>query len=295
MYQMDNLGTNMPPVNTFGTPAPTTFAPIPPANFGAAFDQSARKINIEPNNLSGRQLIGKTAIGLVVGLLIATLLFVTLSFIGTMFQGAMQGGANFKANPLLRIIVLFIGFLSSFIGNMIVAGAYSVFFSKKYYDSGKMFAFLLLTNALLFIVLAPIYIVFAKDINTLFLILGFHVMFSIFISANQMEFLANPNYSGSALMGNVLGIAVAFLFYSIMYKSAKVSSVSNQTYFFMLFPSILAFTLLPLFSGLREKIYYKFYEMGAKAFYIPSLSEVTTDDITEQSKAEQEAEINVNF
>jgi hypothetical protein len=87
---------------------------------------------------------------------------------------------------------------------MLVAGAYSVFFSKKYYDSSKMFGFLLLTNALLLLILAPIYIVFSKDIGTLFLLLGFHVMFSIFISANQMDFLSNPNYSGSALMGNVL-------------------------------------------------------------------------------------------
>jgi hypothetical protein len=88
---------------------------------------------------------------------------------------------------------------------------------------------------------------------------------------------------------------MAFLFYSILYKSAKLSSVSNQTYFFMLFPSILAFTLIPFFSGIWEKIYYKFYEMGTKSFYIPSLSEMTTDDAAEQSREEQDAEINVNF
>ncbi|NOZ43672.1 MAG: hypothetical protein GXP45_00600 [bacterium] len=196
---------------------------------------------------------------------------------------------------MLWIIVLFIGFLSSFIGNMIVAGAYSLFYSKKYYNSSKMFGFLLLTNAILFVILAPIYIVFAKNIEILFLILGFHVMFSVFVSASQMDFLANPNYSGSALIGNVFGFAMSFLVYSIIYKTAKVSSVSNQTYFFMLFPSIIAFTLVPFFAGLWEKIYYKFYEMGSNAFYIPSLSEVTTDDATEQSKEEQEEEIHVDM
>jgi hypothetical protein len=144
---------------------------------------------------------------------------------------------------------------------MIVAGAYSVFYSKKYYNSSKTFGFLLLTNAILLVVLAPIYIVFAKQVETLFLILGFHIMFSSFVSANQMDFLSNPNYSGSALIGNVFGFAMAFLVYSIIYKSAKVSSVSNQTYFFMLFPSIISFTLIPFFAGLWEKIYYKFYEM----------------------------------
>jgi len=283
----------MPPIEGFQQNPMNNFASVPSADFGAVLNNS--KLNSEPNNLNGWQLLGKMAIGLVVGVLIAVLLFVVLSFVGTMFSEAIQWGAWFQSNPLLWIIVLFIGFLSSFIGNMIVAGAYSLFYSKKYYNSSKMFGFLLLTNAILFVILAPIYIVFAKNIEILFLILGFHVMFSVFVSASQMDFLANPNYSGSALIGNVFGFAMSFLVYSIIYKTAKVSSVSNQTYFFMLFPSIIAFTLVPFFAGLWEKIYYKFYEMGSNAFYIPSLSEVTTDDATEQSKEEQEEEIHVDM
>jgi len=293
---MTDFQTPIPPVQDFWTTIPAnTFGQVPPADFVANFDQKTKKLNIEPSNLSGWQLMGKAAIWLVVWILIAVLLFVVLSFIGTIFDSAIQWWTWFKSNPLLWIIILFIGFLSSFIGNIIVWWAYSVFFNKKYYDSSKMFWFLLLTNALLFAILAPIYIVFSSNVDTLFLILWFHVMFSIFISANQMDFLSNPNYSGSALMGNTLWFAMAFLLYGILYKVAKVSSVSNQTYFFMLFPSILAFTLIPFFSGLWEKIYYKFYEMGSKSFYIPSLSEVTTDDAEEQSISEQEAEINVNF
>lgn len=77
--------------------------------------------------------------GLVVGVLIAVLLFVVLSFVGTMFNTAMQANAGSGTSPLLWVIVLFIAFLSAFVGNMIVAGAYSLFFSKKYYDSSKMF------------------------------------------------------------------------------------------------------------------------------------------------------------
>jgi len=61
-----------------------------------------------------------------------------------------------------------------------------------------------LTNGILFFVLAPIYIIFAGEIEILFLILGFHVLFSVFVSASQIEFSTNPNYSASAFMGNIL-------------------------------------------------------------------------------------------
>ncbi len=114
------------------TSSQAPFGQIPPANFGADFDKKSKSLNMEPNNLNGWQLLWKTAIGLIVGVLIAVLLFVVLSFIGTMFTDAIQWGTWFTGNPLLWIIVLFIGFLSAFIGNMIVAWAYSVFFSKKY-------------------------------------------------------------------------------------------------------------------------------------------------------------------
>ncbi|HCY20266.1 TPA: hypothetical protein DIC40_00035 [Patescibacteria group bacterium] len=63
---------------------------------------------------------------------------------------------------------------------------------------------MLLTNGLLFFILAPMYFVFASQIQSLFLVLGFHILFSVFVSACQIEFTANPNYSGSSLMGNII-------------------------------------------------------------------------------------------
>ena len=75
-----------------------------------------------------------------------------------------------------------------------------MFYNKKYYNTAKMFGLLFLTNGILFFFLAPIYIVFANQIDVLFLILGFHVLFSVFTSAAQIEFSTNPNYSASSFM-----------------------------------------------------------------------------------------------
>jgi len=279
----------------------TPIEPMPPINGNQNFEAVApinlwkkqKNLNSEPNNISVWGLFSKILIGFIVGVVIAALLFVVLSFVWSMFtESIQQQGPWSSINPLLRVILLFIGFLSSFIGNMIIAGMYNLFFNKKYYDISKMFGFLLLTNAILFLVLFPIYLLFKNDVNTLFFVLWFHVLFSVFISSSQVEFLSNPNYSGSAFMGNILGFALAMLIYAIVHKFAKLESVQQQTYYLMLLPSILWFTFIPIGSGIWEKIYYGMYTMWSNAFYIPSISEVANVEETEEIEAEQ---INVDI
>ena len=241
-----------------------------------------------PSNLSGRQLVAKILMGLVIWGIIAALLFIVVSFIGGMFTSALgaQTTELSAANPLLRLILLFIGFISTFIGNIAVAGVYSLFYSRKYYDVTKMFGLLFLTNGILFFILAPVYIMFGSQIETLFVILGFHVMFSVFASAAQIEFTSNPNYAGSSLMGNILGFAFALLIYGLIYKLNGWSAPQQKIYLFMVLPPILAYALIPLWSGIREKIYYKFYELGNNGFYIPSISE-REEEIEEDNKSEE--------
>ncbi len=206
-----------------------------------------------------------------------------------MFTSALgqQAQELASANPLLPIILLFIGFISTFIGNIAVAGAYSLFYSKKYYDVSKTLWLLFLTNGILFFILAPIYIIFAGQIETLFILLGFHVVFSVFISACQIEFTANPNYAGSALIGNVLWFAFALLMYGLMYKSSLASGPEQKIYLFMLLPSLLAYALIPFGAGIWEKIYYKAYELGNNWFYLPSPGE------SSDGETNGEEEINV--
>ncbi len=81
-------------------------------------------------------------------------------------------------------------------------------------------------------------------------------------------------------MGNVLGFAFAFLAYSLIYKMSGSAAVQQKIYLFMLLPPILGYTLIPFGAGLREKIYYKFYELGNNGFYIPSYTE-NDDEETE--------------
>lgn len=119
----------------------------------------------------------------------------------------------------------------------------------------------MLTNGLLFFIFAPIYLIFSSQVEILFVVMGFHVVFSIFISANQIEFSSNPNYSGSALIGNTIGLAFAIFVYCMLYKQSLLNGVEKQTYLLMLLPTILGYGLLPLGSSIREKIYYKSYEM----------------------------------
>jgi len=294
ILMQENTVPNMPMFDTQIPPMPNVWFDQQFSNLWK--DNLNNNLNIEPNNLSWWQLIWKVLLGFVVGAVISGLLLVVLTFVGTIFTDAVQQQSNNVSNPLLPLLLLFIWFLGSFIGNMIVAWAYSLFFSKKYYNSSKMFAFLLLTNGILFFVLAPIYLVFSKDVNTLFIVLAFHILFSIFVSASQLEFLSNPNYSGSAIIWNTLWFTWAIFVYMMIYKLSKVSwSVQQQTYLLMLLPSILGFTFLPLGSGLWEKIYYKVYEMGSNVFYIPSLSEVASSESEEQDIKEQNDEIHVNM
>ncbi len=247
----------------------------------------------EPSNLSWWQLVGKVSIGILIGGMIAALLFVILSFMGGMFTSAFGQQAGTTINPMLSLILLFIGFLSTFIGNIAIGGLYSLFYNRKYYNTNKMFGLLFLTNGILFFFLAPIYIVFASQIDILFLILGFHVLFSVFASAAQIEFSTNPNYSASSFMGTVLGFVLSFLAYALVYKMSGSAEVQQRIYLFMLLPPILGYGIIPFGAGIREKIYYKFYELGNNGFYIPSVTETDEEEIENTDTKDGSEEVNV--
>ncbi|MEI6426345.1 MAG: hypothetical protein WCO66_03260 [Candidatus Absconditabacteria bacterium] len=252
------------------------------------------KLNNEPSDISGRQIIGKIGLGLGIGGIITAVLFMITTFVGGMFSSAMSGAgtAGTTSNPILSIILLFIGFISTFIGNLAVAGIYNLFFSRKYINGSKIYGLLLLTNGLLFFIFAPIYLIFSSQVQILFIVLGFHIVFSIFISACQTEFSANPNYSGSSLIGNTIGFALAIVTYCVIYKQSLLDGAEKQTYLLMLLPTILGYTLIPLGASIREKIYYKSYEMGNNAFYLSSVDEREELSPEESEKAE-ESEINI--
>lgn len=253
-----------------------------PKNFANA------QLGFAPPSFNSWQILAKTSVGLALWTLISFLLFLMLGFLGEMIPDALAQSGQFAPGPnaLLPFLLLFIGFLVTIVGNMTIAWLYNLFYNSIYYDVTKMFGMILLTNAILLVFFTPMYLLFQTSPEILFLILGFHILFATFISSALIEFIVNPNYSGSSLIGNVFWFAVALLLYSIIFKSTQASTTQTQIYLLLLLPPILGFTLIPLCLNIRQKIYNKFYEAGSDAFYIPSLDEITYT--TEPKTAEDE-------
>ncbi len=234
--------------------------------------QIKQTFNTWPNQSSGRELTGKFFIWLIIWGIISALLFMVLSFVGSIFTEWMSQTWEFiKSNPILPLLLLLIWFLSSFIWNLSTAGVYWLFFSQRYDNISKTMWLLLLTNGILFLILTPVYLIFSTDLNTLFIILGFHIMLSVFLSVNQIEIVSNPNYAWSSLIWSTLGFAITILIYSLIRKSSSIWWTQEKLYLLLLLPSIIWFAIIPLWLWIREKIYYKMYEVWNNWFYTPSI------------------------
>ncbi len=226
-------------------------------------------LSTEPAKTSGWALFGKFLIGLLVWCIISILLFIILSFVWGIFVDTMSQKSEFVIkNPMLPLLILFVGFLASFLGNLSVAWIYGLFFGDRYTSISKTIGILLLTNGILFVFFIPIYLMFSSDINTLFVLLGLHIIFSIFVSNQQVETISKPNHGPSSLVGTTLWFVFVVLVYSIVWKIANVWSNQNQIYLLLLTPSIIWFSLMPLGFGIRERIYYKMYELWNNWFYV---------------------------
>lgn len=250
----------------------------------------------EPSQASGRELTWKFFIWLIIWGIISALLFIILSFVGSVFTESMWQAWEFvKSNPILPLLLLLIGFLSSFIGNIATAGAYSLFFGQRYYNTSKTMWLLLLTNWILFLILAPIYLIFSADLNTLFIILSFHIIFSVFLSTNQIEIASNPNYSWSSMIWTTLGFAITILIYSLLRKSSASWATQEKLYLMILIPSIIWFAVIPLGLWIREKIYFKMYEVWNNPFYTPPIQEQTQKEEDMANPIDESDDINVDL
>lgn len=238
-----------------------------------------QNIDIEPANPTWWQVFIMFVLGLLVWVFISFLVFIILVLVWGMIQEAINtslAGAQ-STNPLLPLILVVIAFLSTFIGSIIVAGLYNLLYTDTYYDMSKMFGLVLTSNIILFVFFIPLYILFSGSIDELFVILAFHIMFSVFIAYTAIQMTSNPNYSGVHLIWSAFGFTMALLVFGLFYRLIDVSQ-GNTANILLALPPVLIYAALPLFHGLREKLYYKFYISGNNFFYIPSLSEVTIDE-----------------
>jgi hypothetical protein len=104
----------------------------------------------------------------------------------------------------------------------------------------------------------------------------------------------------------MIGFCITLLVFLSFYKSFGAAefgldnSSTQKIKMLIAIPPLLSYTIIPLCYCLREKLYYKFYEMGNNFFFIPSLSEVVYDQSTgEDNNGDQvptsDDEINVEL
>lgn len=232
-----------------------------------------------PSNPSGWVVLAKTTIWFVMGGLIAFLIFIIITLLG---RDLFIGGTS----TFMPIILALIAFVASFIGNSAVAGAYNLFYSYKYYDFSKMFSFMLLANGFLLLLITPIYFIYGAQGDAVFIILGFHIFLSIFITNSLIEFITNPNYSGSAMLGTFTWFAICSILYLLVVKVSYTNP--DKVFFLMMTPSTIWYGLIPFVHAIWEKFYYKFYEAGSDFLYIPSLQEVSVKEEDMENNMEQE-------
>lgn len=259
-----------------------------------------RLIN-SPSTISWWALLGKIGIGLVIGALMAVLLFVLFWAVGSLVSSgspkALGLGTPQAPHELSWLIKLFLGFIISFIGNLLLITAYGLFFSQKYSNLGKSIGLLLLTNAILSIGMLALFLIFQGNAQAPILLFVLYVCLSLFLSFSQIEFVVNPNYAASSLMGNVVGLCISLIVLSIAFaKSIDISVANDDSEMLMLLTPIFSFPLMIFGQGIWEIIYAKMYENGANPFYLPSRAELDRETLLEQQQQEFEQEkINIEL
>lgn len=251
---------------------------------------------IEPNETSWRWLAGKILIWLIVWGIMSILVFIIQSFVLWVFPDSVAQAWWIAApNPILPVVLLLIWFVSSFVWNISIAGIYSLFFSERYFRTAKTMWILLLTNLIVFVFFAPVYLIYGGNETMLFVLLGFHIMFSVFLSTQQMETVSNPNYWSSSLIWTTLGFAISMLIYSVI-RTGLSAWWKGQSTLLILIPPIIAFWIMPFWAWIREIIYHKIYEFWNNWFYNPPLEEDNQNDIKfENIEIEEHDDINIDL
>jgi len=238
-----------------------------------------------PNEVSAWSFFGKVFIWIVVWICVAALLFGTLT---AMWWITWSDDGNL--NSMIWVLLPVIWFIVWFVWNLALALMYNIFFSKRYYNFGKMFWLIFASSLIIFIFFFWIYILF-KDMRSLYIILWFQIIFELFISINLIDFLSQPNYSASSLMWNTLWCVL-----SVLIHLAITSWMWEFNILFIIASAVIAYTMTIFGAWLWDAIYYKFYEWWNNPFYLPSLNELREERQKEESKKQkEEEEVNVDM
>ncbi len=275
------IGSNQVWTNSFQTPKSMKKPDV------AMFDNA-------PNDVTFWSFFGKIFIGIIVWLCVAALLFWTLAALWWMTS---SGGSS--ANPLIKVLLPVVWFIVSFVWNLALAGLYNIFFSKRYYNFGKMCGLIFTSSLIIFVFFFIVYFLFDK-IPELYTVLWFQIIFWLYIALNMMDFLSQPNYSAASLMWNTLWCVlsvVAFLWIvSMLVKTDWWTKDPSAMILPITISSIVSYAIMTLGAGIWDAIYYKFFEWWSNPFYLPSLNELREERRKEELKnKKEEEEVNVDM
>ena len=243
-----------------------------------------------PNDVSMGSFFWRIFIGIIVWVCVAVLLF------GALAMSWITSSSDGNINNMISVLLPIIWFVVWFVGNLALAGLYNIFFSKRYYNFGKMFWLIFVSSLIIFLFFFAIYAIwsslFNKDITLLYTILGFQIIFQLFISINLIDFLSQPNYSASSLMWNMLWCVLSIILHMLIIKIMIDGEFKIR---FVMLSSAVTYTITVVWSSVWDAIYYKFYEWRNNPFYLPSLNELREERKKEEiKKAEEEEEVNVD-
>ncbi|MDR3168809.1 MAG: hypothetical protein LBU27_03480 [Candidatus Peribacteria bacterium] len=210
--------------------------------------------------------------------------------------GGLLGGETGAPSSILGILLAGIGFVAGMLGNMGLALLYNLFFSKRYYTLGKMVGLIFTSSIVIFILTIPLYFLFQQDVGTVFTIFGIQIIFSFFITSNLIEFLAQPNYAASSILGNLLGFMLSTVIYLAIVMNLPRDQVVENLFLFMIVPPLVGYTVIIAGLGIWDAIYYKLFEWGNNPFYLRSLSELREERQAEEMIKQKENEsVNVEM
>lgn len=270
---------------------------IPPIGSSNLWSNSTQgKVNVNkpdvamfdnaPSDVTAWSFFWKILLWAVVWICAAILLLATLSAIWWL-SDAGEG-----ISPIIGLLLPVAGFVVGFVCNLALALLYNVFFSKRYYSFGKMAWLIFASSLIIFLFFIPLYFLY-KGMYALYTLLWFQIILELFIAKNLIDFLSQPNYSASSLMGNTLWAVLALLVHILITSTMDEKSIDIKL---IIVSSGVVYILMALWSWIWDAIYYKFYEWWNNPFYLPSLNELREERKREEiKKAKEEEEVNVEI
>ena len=189
-------------------------APVNPNKIAKDQRQQLDRLVNAPSTIWWWALLWKIGIWLVVWALMAVVYFVLAGILGTLMWGGWEVTSSWlwflaSENQFAWIVNLLLWFVIAFVWNLVLMVIYTFFFSGKYTDVGKTVGLLLLTNGILSVGIAVVFLMFKDLPNASIVVFVLYVCLATFVSACQIEFVVNPNYAASSLMWCCLWFCVS--------------------------------------------------------------------------------------